>query len=96
MSSTTVDLGQTSSSSHEDTDDEQIGAIIEGQNSADAEDDNNGEDVDDAEDSRDKEMEESIAADITGDQLEAYDIDIELEGRVLVEYLDKLKSKING
>jgi hypothetical protein len=100
-SPTVVELGQASSSSREvrDTTSDESDRAIEGESDADSsEDEDNGEDAGNEEekDGRDKEMEDFIAADISGDHLEAYDNDVEVVGRVLFEYLDKLKSKTNG
>lgn len=91
-------MGYASSSSHEisvvtaNTNEEKVDAAVKGQNSV--------EDVDEEDDNeeeygRDREMEEYIAANITGDQLAAYDLDVELEGKALFEYLDMLKSRMN-
>ena len=98
-SSPTVELGHSSSSSHEisvvtaNANEEQIDAAVEGQNSV--EDEEEEEEEEEEEYGRDREMEAYIAANITGDQLAAYDLDVELEGTTLFEYLDMLKSRMN-
>ena len=103
-------MGNASSSSHEisvitaNTNEEKVDAAVNGKNSVEDEDEGNEDEEEEEEEEeddneeeygRDREMEEYIAGNITGDQLAAYDLDIELEGKALFEYLDMLKSRMN-